>query len=545
MKLLPQHLVLYKKIAWLFVRHAKPAIVEQTNFANEADCDEASGGDPEEFVDSLEKMGPTFVKLGQLLSTRGDLMPLRFITALERLQDNVDPVDFATVREVVEQQLGVRISKAFSWFSEQPVASASLGQVHRARMRDGREVVVKVQRPNVLNRISTDLDALEAIANYADDHTELGKKYRFSGIIEQFRRSLIEELDYECEAQNLWRMKNVLERFSKLFVPQPIEGFFTRKVLTMEYVDGMKVTELSGVSKTEFEGESLAEELFKAYLHQVLVEGFYHSDPHPGNLLITPDHRAALIDLGMVGRLSESMQDNLFGLLTAISENDSDRVGEVALRMSDTKELTQPRSAFLSEIADLVGRSHDAAVRHLQFGSVVMEVMRICAEYGLRIPREISMLGKTLLNLDRIGQSLAMDFNPRDCISKNLNSIARSRSFETLKRGSAISLLLEFKELVAKSPQRLNDLLAILSENRLRLDVDAVDEAALIQGFQKIANRIALGAIIGALIVGASLMMDIDSSFTVWGYPGFPMLLFLVSGFFGLLFILSILRHDE
>lgn len=546
MSLSPKHLPLYRKIAWLFVRYAKPAIVEQANFGSEAKTSEGKeDGDPESFASSLEEMGPTFVKLGQLLSTRGDLLPSRYISSLERLQDDVDPLPFDTIREALESELEVRISKAFLSFDEKPIASASLGQVHHAVLRDGTEVVVKVQRPGVREKIDSDLEALLAIANYADNHSELGKRYRFSGIIEQFQRSIVDELDYRLEAQNLRAMIEVLKESPKLIVPKPIEGFCGKMVLTMELIDGVKVTDLSGVAMTEFDGESVAEELFKAYLRQVLVAGFYHSDPHPGNVLVTPDRRIGLIDLGMVGRLSESMRDKLFALLTAICEKDADRVCDVALKLTDSPVHSVSRSVFTSELTDLLGRSHDAQVQQLEFGSVVMEVMRICSDQGLAIPRELSLLGKTLLNLDRVAMALAPKFNPNASIERNLSSIAQKRTFESLKKGDVMSMLLELKELFARSPQKINELLTLLAENRLRIDVDAVDEVALIQGFQKIANRIAMGAIIGAMIIGSSLMMDIDSGFSIGGYPGFPMTILIVSGIMALGFMYSVFRHDK
>lgn len=546
MTLSPKHLDLYRKIAWLFVKYARPAIIEQANFGSEAKVDKESGQeDPEKFASSLEEMGPTFVKLGQLLSTRSDLLPKRYIESLERLQDDVDPLPHETIREAFESDLNVRISKAFKRFDEKPIASASLGQVHYAELRDGKKVVVKVQRPGVRERINSDLEALLAIANYADEHSELGRRYRFSGIIEQFQRSITDELDYSLEMQNLRNLGRILEDFPQLVVPQPIDGFCSRKVLTMELIDGVKVTDLSGVAMTEFDGEAVAEEMFKAYLHQVLVEGFYHSDPHPGNVLVTPDRRIALIDLGMVGRLSESMRDRLFALLTAICEKDSDRVCEVAMKVSDSPTHSLSRAEFTSEIADLLGRAHNAEVKQLEFGSVLMDVMRICSEQGLAIPRELSLLGKTLLNLDRVAMAIAPSFNPNASIERNLNAIARKRSFDSLKQGDLMTMLLEFKELLARSPQRVNDILSVLAENRLRIDVDAVDEVALIQGFQKIANRIAMGAIIGAMIVGASFMMDIESKFTLFGYPGLPMGIMIVAGILGIGFMWSVFRNDK
>lgn len=547
MNVAPEKLKRFRDITLLYLRYVKPAILEQNSSSPQANQapNGASDRRPEGFADALESMGPTFVKLGQLLSTRGDLLPMRYARALERLQDDVHPIPYDTVAETVEKELGVRISKAFLRFDTEPVASASIGQVHRATLRDGTEVVVKAQRPEIRSLITRDLDALASIADYAERRSELGRRYRFSATVEQFRRSLIDELDYELEAQNLRQLSAALARFKRLIVPLPIDSYSTPRVLTMEYIAGVKITEYPAVAKTELDGEKLAEELFKAYLYQVLIDGFYHADPHPGNLLMTPEGKIALIDLGMVGRINDRMRDSLFQLLNGICSDQSESAGDAAIKMAERIDPHLNRKAFQADIADLVSRVRDASVDQLQFGSVVMNIMKICSNRGVRIPREISMLGKALLNLDRVGLTLSPGFNPNQSIRRNINELARRRGLDSLKSGNLLSGIIELKELVSTAPRRLNDIMSTLAENRLRIDVDAIDEKALIQGFQKIANRITMGLVIAALIVGASFMMRIESSFTLWGYPGLPILLFLFASVCGIAVMVSILRQDD
>lgn len=547
MKLSPRSFNLYRKIAWLFVRYAQPAIKQQGQFTDEetqAASDEPSGK-PEDFARELEKMGPTFTKFGQLLSTRGDLLPPSYTKALERLQDDVSPVPFGKIRECIESELKVRLSKAFAEFDSEPLAAASIGQVHKATLRDGTPVVVKVQRPQIRERIGEEVSALKEIANYADRKTELGRKYRFKTIIDQFEASIAEELDYQLEARNLASMGEQLSDFEDLVVPKPVEGLCSAKIVTMERIEGTKVTELSGVTKTEINGFRLADSIFKAYLHQILVDGHYHSDPHPGNILVTSDHKVAFIDLGMVGRLSESMKDQLFELLSAISSQNAEKVCETALSISEVPPHTIDTTQFTSDLANLLSRTSGEAVSTLNFGTVVMEVMQVCADQGVLLPRDFSLLGKTLLNLDKIAKALDPKFDPSEATRRHLKKIAHKRSLKALQRADLMSIATEAKQLVEKTPHRLNNLLSILSENRLRLDVDAVDEQALISGFQKIANRIALGAIIGSGVVGSSLMMDTESEHSLFGYPAFPMGLFLFSALLGALFAINVLRSDS
>jgi len=220
-------------------------------------------------------MGPTYIKFGQLLASRPDLLPEPYLKALARLQDKVKPFPFEQVEEIVASELGVRISKAFSYFEEKHLAAASLGQVHRAALRDGRPVVVKVQRPDIRKQIAEDFEVLEEIAGFFDEHTDIGKRYRFGKILAEFNTSILQELDYQREASNLTTLANNLKEFPHILVPLPVLDYSSRSVLTMDYVSGTKITALSPVVKLDINGDVLAEELFKAYLKQVLIDGFF------------------------------------------------------------------------------------------------------------------------------------------------------------------------------------------------------------------------------------------------------------------------------
>src|SRR3954468_2141609 len=338
----PQHLTRYRQIAWLFVKYGRSDLVKQSGLDETLDAEQKATPQEQakasELADDLEKLGPTFVKLGQLLSTRVEMMPQAYIEALTRLQDKVEPFSFADVEKIVASELGVRLSKAFSHFESEPMAAASLGQVHKARLRNGRQVAVKVQRPEIRERMIEDLDALEEIAEFLDTHTEFGKRYEFCEMLDQFRKSLLRELDYRQELNNLTTLGEQLRGFESIIVPEPITDYSTSRVLTMEYVHGRKVTDLSPLARMEFDGNALAEEVFRAYLEQILVNGFFHADPHPGNVFLTDDYRIALIDLGMVGRIMPGLQEQLLQLLLAISEGRADDAADVAIRVGEARE---------------------------------------------------------------------------------------------------------------------------------------------------------------------------------------------------------------
>lgn len=544
----PQHLNRYRQIAWLLIKYGRSDLAKQSGLeetlAAEQRVTPKEAAKASELADDLEKLGPTFVKLGQLLSTRVELMPRAYIEALSRLQDKVEPFGFDQVEIIVSSELGVRISKAFSDFDARPVASASLGQVHIAHLRDGRTVAVKVQRPAIREGLLEDLEALGEIATFLDQHTEFGKRYEFSKMLDQFRKSLLRELDYRQEAQNLAAFREQLKNFDKVIVPSPIHDYCTARVLTMEYVPGKKITELSPVARMDFDGSELAEQLFRAYLEQILVNGFFHADPHPGNVFITEDYRIALIDLGMVGRIMPRLQEDLLQLLLAISEGQGEEAAQVAIKIGERKEDFN-QTEFSRRISDIVAIQKNATVGQMEVGRLVLEITQTSAENGISVPPELTLLGKTLLNLDQVGRTLAPEFDPNASIRQNAADILRRRLFKSLSPGNLFSGVLEIKELLQRFPARLNKFLDAIANNEFKITVDAIDERKLMVGFQKVANRITVGLIVASLIVGAALLMRVETTFRIWGYPGLAIIFFLAAAGCGIVLLINILFYDK
>jgi len=542
----PKHLQLYKDVLLLLVKYGHGDLVKGAPIIDDPlDYGAPPPVPPEakELASDLEKLGPTFVKFGQLISTRADFVPPTYMDALARLQDNVEPFSFAEVEAIVAVEIGARLSKAFSEFESTPMAGASLGQVHRAALRDGRPVAVKVQRPHVRERVAEDLEAMQEVAQILDDHTEVGRRYGFTSMVEELRKSLLRELDYRIEAGNLRLLGEKLASFTKIVVPQPIDDYSTGRVLTMEYVSGRKVTKLSPLAKLDIDGEGLAEELFRAYLQQILVDGFFHADPHPGNVFLTNDGRIALLDLGMTARIDGALQDQLLKLLLAMSEGQSDRAADIAIRIGEPKEDFDELQ-FRGRMAELVANQQNATVSQRQVGQEVMQIKLIAADTGIRVPSQLTMLGKTLLNLDLVGRTLAPDFDPDESIRRNAAEIFRQRTVKSFNSGTFFTALLDTRELIEKLPTRLNQLLELLATNKLRLNVEAIDEDLLMAGMQKVANRITLGLILAALIIGAALLMRVQTDFRIFGYPGLAILFFLGATAGAAILIWTIVRGD-
>lgn len=545
LSLKPEHLKRYKDLAGLLIQHGRSDLVKavDADLPDEEVSQEVSG-DPEKLACDLEALGPTFIKLGQLLSTRSDLLPAPYLVALARLQDRVEPFSFGEVEEIVAGELGVRLSKAFLEFESTPLAAASLGQVHRAKLRDGRPVAVKVQRPGIRQVILEDLDAFAQIAAVIDKHTEVGRRFAFQDVLEEFRKTLLHELDYRREAANLVTLANNLKRYERLVIPRSVDDYSTSRVLTMDYVRGTKITDLSPLARIDLDARLLAEDLCKAYLDQILVDGFFHADPHPGNLLVTEDGRLALLDLGMVARIDPAMQEQLLKLLLAVTEGQGQQVAQITMQIGTLLDDCD-EARYRREVADLVGTYQNLSGERVQVGRVLINLTRVAATNGVRPPSELTTMGRALLHLDESARALDPDFDPNQIVRRHSDSIMRRHMLKKLSPGNVFASVMELQEFVQHLPARMNAVLDTLAGNKIELKVDAFDETRLMDNLQKIANRIALGLVLAALIVGAALLMQVRTSFTILGYPGFAMLLFLMAAACGFILVLTIFLNDD
>jgi len=499
--------------------------------------------DADQFAHELEALGPVFIKLGQLLASRADLLPERYLQALGRLHDDVTPFAFTDAIRIVEDELAVKPSKAFREFDEAPIAAASLGQVHRAVLRDGREVAVKIQRPGVRERVFDDLNTLGDVAQMLERSGRVARSLDLPRVLDEFHHAMLSELDYRQEARHMSAIAHRLRRFERIVVPRPVDDFTSAQVLTMDYIAGVKVTKVSAVEWTEIDGAALAHDVFRAYLQQVLIDGFFHADPHPGNVLLTDDHRLALVDLGLVGRLSNAVQERLFRLVLAIADGRGDEAGAVIIGLG-TKLDDFDEAKVRRTVAELVDRHQHLPAKDLRIGRVMLEMARSGHQLGLRLEPELALLGKTFLNLDEIGRILDPEFDVNASMRRNAVSLMRRRLLKKATPAHMFSSVLEIRDVAERLPARINRILEALASNDLRLKIEVIDHGSIIDGFQKVANRIALALVLAALIVGAAMLTRVPTSFTILGYPGFAMLLFLAAAAGGFWMAWTILAGD-
>jgi ubiquinone biosynthesis protein len=494
----------------------------------DASAPRRGGGSVATFASDVQALGPAFIKIGQALSIRPDLLPPDYSKALEQLQDDTETIAFEQVRHTVERELGVRLTHAFASFDETPLAAASLAQVHHAVLRDGRDVAVKVQRPGIAQQIRADLAVLHNLARAIDRVTEQGRRVQFERWIAEMTDTLAEELDYCREAENLRLFREHLRRYRTLFVPAPIADFCSARVLTMEYVEGANVSTAVRLRRLEEPLEEYANDLMRAYLDQIFVHGLVHADPHPGNVMLT-DRGLALIDLGMVARLGPHARGALLSVFAAAVEGEGDEVAHQTMELGERLEFFDER-AWSRRCARLIARFASQGDRPgFGAGSLMIELTRQSVQAGLRPPPEIALLGRTLLALEGVTGLLNPDVPALRVVREHLTSIvahrvAQETSLRTLRRE-----LTDAAVLVRDLPRQAHAVLDTLARNRLQVRISGLEEARLLESLRKIANRISVSLISAALVIGAALALRIDAGPRLFGYPGIALVLFVLA----------------
>lgn len=499
----------------------------------------------EQLAHDIQQLGPAFIKIGQALSVRPDLLPPHYLEALAALQDDVEPVPFEQIRERIEAELGVRTTQAFAELDPEPLAAASLAQVHTATLRDGRQVVIKVQRPNIEQEIRTDLSVLGGAARAADRLTEHGRRVHFAEWIDEMSETLTEELDYRLEAENLRAFRSHLQNYPSLVVPAPIESFSSQRVLTMERLAGHKVSQAVELRRLEEPLDELARDLMRAYLDQIFLHGLVHADPHPGNVLLMDDGRLGLVDLGMVVRMGPRIQGDLLRLLAAVAQGDGDEAADQVVGLSERLEMFDQRN-WTRRCARLVSRYHCSGEQGpASLGGLMIELTRLSSQSGLRPPPEIAVLGRTLLSLEGVVKILDPRAEPRELVRQHLDAVVARRAANQLNLRTLRERVGEVAELGRELPNQLRDVLALLAENRFRVRISGLEESRLLENMQKIANRITAGLISAALVVGAALVLRIDAGPKLFGYPAFALVMFVLAFVLSAGLVISALLSDR
>src|SRR5437764_14368685 len=456
---------------------------------------------------ALEELGPCFIKLGQLLSTRPDLLPTNYIEALSRLQNTVTPVSGDKITAIIESELGAPISELFESFDCDPLATASMAQVQHAFLPDGISVAVKVQRPGARQRIEIDIEILHEVAKFASRFTPYGTRYGFIQIVRELERSLLQDLDFRQEAESTRLIGKQISEFKLLTTPTVYSEYTTRRVLTLSFVHGRQLAEVSREELNSLDSRSIAKELLSAYLKQMVIDGVFHCDPHPGNIFLAYDGRLALMDFGMVGRFDADQKDKIILLLLAFSERLGERVADTYLDMIEIPKDVD-RRAFTQDVSALVSRYHDMSGGRMAIGTALLDLTKLAQSHSTPVPTSMTLLGKAMLNLDGTIRVLSPELDPVQLIRDYMLKVMEKRVLGQISPGRVFAWVIDMKRLFENTPRRTDMIHDKLANDQLtlRLEVDHLDEA--VKSMNRAANRLSLSIIVASMILGGKLVVD-------------------------------------
>lgn len=496
---------------------------------------------------ALEELGPTFIKLGQVLSTRPDLVPPDYIAEFTRLQQHVPPFPVAQARQIIEEELGRPVDAVYERFDGEPLAAASIGQVHRAALLGGEEVVVKVQRPGIESVIEVDLEILLHLAMLGEKHIEEWRLHRPSRIVEEFGRVIERELDFRTEAAHLERFAGQFLDDPTVYVPKVIHAASARRVLTLEYVDVIPATDVEALRAAGLDPKVIARRGTDLTLKQLFVHGFFHADPHPGNVFVLPDNVICLLDFGMMGRLDRYGRESFADLVYAVAQRDAAHAAAALLRLTthDEEDEPDPR-AIEADLTQFIDLNIPGRLAELDFGKLMHELLALTRRHRLSIPPDLVTMLKAAATAERLVTRLDPELN----VIAVAEPYLRRLKLDRLRPGRLWREVLdsggEFLQLVREIPGGVRDLLRLSKRGRLRIGFEHRGLEDLLQTHERVANRVSFAIVVAALIVGSSLIVQSRIPPLLWGdIPLIGLVGYLTAGALGLMLLVSILRHGR
>jgi ubiquinone biosynthesis protein len=465
------------------------------------------------FREALEELGTTFVKLGQLLSSRPDLLPDVYIDELTKLVDDVTPLPFEPIREVIERELGLDI---FTWIDEEPLATASIAQIHAALLRTGLPVVVKVRRPGVLEQVKVDLELLRRTSAIAERHSTTARLLQLNALADELEQHLLAELDFREEAANARLIARVISEFrDDLVVPRVVDPYVTEEVLVLERINGVRVDESHTLSPER--ARELARVFFRAYVRQVTIEGVFHADPHSGNVLVTDDGRLALLDFGLLGRLDDDTRASLALLLLAIAQNRADDVADLILQLSRTT-MESDEQGFVHDLRRKLPRYHHRPLSGIHVGAGLADLQRVCLEHGIALPTSFALVGKTLSQAESIARSLDPELDPVALIRSESWSVMAQEAERRLEPSQLLAFGFTQLQPLLRMPRRIAQLVQKAETGTLRFGIAPTELESFERLLRSTANRVGAAMIVSALLIASALMARVDHTLAVVGF---------------------------
>ena len=501
-----RHIKRYRDVAKVLARHGFGFFIEDIGLLHmlslpkrlftdteESDFDPLTIG--ERIRQVVEELGPTYVKIGQIASTRADIIPEEILKELEKLQDNVPPFSFVQVTEIIEEELGASLEEIFAWIDEKAIAAASIGQVHCAQLRTGELVAVKVQRPQIKAMIETDLEILLDLATLAERRMERMERLQLRDVVEEFAKSLRNELDYCIEARNAEKIAKQFKTDAKIHIPAIYWDYSTRTVLTMEFVDGLKLNQFEEVERKGYNRKAIAEQLVHALFQQMLIEGFFHADPHPGNIFLLPDGVISFIDFGMVGRLTSDMKQNFASLVIAMMRKSTESMIKAVLRIGIVPD--EVNLAFLTnDVDELREKYMDVPMSRISLGEAISDLFVVAFRHQIRIPSDFTMVAKALLILEGIVEKLDPQLSIMDMAEPFGIRLLKDRYKPSTIAGKIWHDLTDYSDLLVDLPKQLKDLMRNLMRGRIRFEVSVPELDIFLRKLDRITNQISFSIVL-------------------------------------------------
>jgi ubiquinone biosynthesis protein len=470
---------------------------------------------------TLEQLGPTFVKIGQIASLRTDLLPIELTDQLTRLQDDVPPLEFDPVRHIVESELGGELEDIFLEFDQSPIGSASIGQVHRAVLQSGEVVAVKVQRPEIQRNIEIDFEILADIARLAERRFQWAEHYELTSVVEEFRNTLLNELNYIIEGQNAERIRKTLNQTMTVYIPQIHWDFTTSKILVMEFVKGVKLNEYDTLDANGFNKKLLAARASKAVFTQILIHGFFHADPHPGNLAALPGDVILFMDFGMVGRLTPELKSHLAGLIIGLMRRNTDliiralyRMGVVPPDIDDDK--------LHKDIDLLRDKYYDIPLSQVHLGESVSDIFSVAYKHRIKIPADLSLVGKTLLTIEGVVTKLDPDFRIMDIALPFGKRLLKNQFKPRTVTRNMFGSVLDLADFAADLPRQVRHVLQEVKRERIKAELSIPEIHGILSKLDRSSNRISFSVVVLALSIfmaGVMVASSIRPTLAIWRVP--------------------------
>ena len=493
---------------------------------------------------ALEELGPTFIKLGQLLSTRPDVIPQSFVREFEKLQDDVPSFPFADVTAQLVRELGGPVEQFFAWIDPEPLAAASIAQVHRARLTSGEDVAVKVRRPGIVELVESDISALMSLARLAERHVPGSEIYDPVGLVREFARTIRREMDFSREGHTIEKFRDNFSQTPWMFFPRVYWPQSARGVLTMEFVTGIKVTDEERIDRQGLDRALIARRGADAFLEMVLTHGFFHGDVHPGNVLILPNNVICLLDYGIVGRLDDNMKTFLTDTLHAIVNRDMDEVVSLLLFAGDISD-TLDINALKRDLSNFIDGYYEIPLKEIEVGRMLMEFIEIVTLYNIRIQPDLMLLTKSLVLVEAMGRSLNPAFDMVEHLRPFIARALRDKFSPRRVSGDLNKVLLSYLNLARNLPRDLKEFINRVNRNKFKIDLEHRGLDKFTGDFDRSINRLSISLILAAMIIGSSIIMHADKGPQLLGFPALAFTGYTVAGVIGLWLVYAIIRSGR